>query len=135
MDIKSDIFTNLKQFLAEMEAEEQLSSLRLNVMTSSAATPSLAAFNNRGTRGRSRGRARGSTRPQVQKRTFCKTCYEGERGKSTYLFHNTEEYNCPSRLKLNTLANEILPPEVLEYEQETEESETDATQVEMHNYR
>ena len=87
MDIKSDIFTNLKEFLAEIEAAEQLSSLRLSVMTSSIATPPLAAFNNRGTRGRSRGRARGSTRPQNQKRTFCKTCYEGERGRFTYLSH------------------------------------------------
>ena len=48
MDIKSDIFTNLKEFLAEMEAAEQLSLLRLNAMTSSAASPSLAAFNTRG---------------------------------------------------------------------------------------
>merc|ERR1711867_325424 len=92
-------------------------------------TPSLAAFNNRGARGRSRGRARGSSRPQTQRRTFCKTCYEGEKGRSTYLSHNNEDYNCPSRVKLNTLTDEILPPEVLEYEQETEESETDVTQV------
>ena len=53
MDIKSDIFTNLKQFLAEMETEEQLSSLRLSVMSPSSDTPSLAAFNNRGAQGRS----------------------------------------------------------------------------------
>ena len=99
-------------------------------MTSAAATLSLAAFNSRGGRGRSRGRARGNTRPQAQRRTFCRTCYEGEKGRSTYLSHNAEEYNCPSKIKLNTLADDVLPPEVLEFEQETEESETDATQVE-----
>merc|ERR1712101_60040 len=109
----------------EMEAEEQLASLRLSVMTTSSETPSLAAFNNRGARGRSRGRARASTRPPTQRRTFCKTCYEGEKGRSTYLSHNAEEYNCPSKVKLNALADEILPPEVLEYEQEIEESGSD----------
>merc|ERR1712237_54901 len=102
-------------------------------MTSSTTSPTLAAFNAKGTRGRSRGRARSIPRPQYQKRLFCKTCYEGERGKTTYLSHNTEEYNCPSKGKLNTLTDETLPPEVLEYEQETEESETDATQVEIPN--
>ena len=53
MDIKTDIFTNLKEFLAEMEAAEQLSSLRLNALMSSTASPTLAALNARGTRGRS----------------------------------------------------------------------------------
>merc|ERR1711873_246554 len=72
MDIKSDIFTNLKQFIAEMEAEEQLSALRLNTMTSST-EPSLAAFTQRGGRGRSRARSRGTTRPQPQ-RQFCRSC-------------------------------------------------------------
>ena len=69
-------------------------------------------------------------RPQAQRRTFCRTWYEGEKGRSTYLSHNAEEYNCPSKIKLNTLADDVLPPEVLEFEQETEESETDTTQVE-----
>ena len=50
-DIKNDIFINLKQFLTEMEAEEQLASLRLNAISTSSETPSLAAFNNRGARG------------------------------------------------------------------------------------
>ena len=111
-----------------MEAEEQLASLRLNAVSTSSETPSLAAFNNRGARGRSRGRARGSSRPQNQRRTFCKTCYEGEKGRSTYLSHSNEDYNCPSRVKLNTLTDDI-PPEVLEYEQETEESESEVAQV------
>ena len=52
MDIKSDIFTNLKEFITEMESAEQLSSLRLNAVTSPPTT--LAALNVRG-RGRSRG--------------------------------------------------------------------------------
>ena len=127
-DIKNDIFINLKQFLTEMEAEEQLASLRLNAVSTSLETPSLAAFNNRGARGRSRGRARGSSRPQNQGRTFCKTCYEGEKGRSTYLSHSKEDYNCPSRVKLNTLTDDI-PPEVLDYEQETGESESEVVQV------
>ena len=127
-DIKNDIFINLKQFLTEMEAEEQLASLRLNAVSTSSETPSLAAFNNRGARGRSRGRARGSSRPQNQRRTFCKTCYEGEKGRSTYLSHSNEDYNCPSRVKLNTLTDDI-PPEVLDYEQETGESESEVVQV------
>merc|ERR1711895_351669 len=104
------------------------SALRLNTMTSST-EPSLAAFTQRGGRGRSRARSKGTTRPQPQ-RKFCRTCYEGEKGRSTYLSHNAEEYNCPSKIKLNALADDVLPAEVLEYEQETEESETDATQVE-----
>ena len=56
-----------------------------------------------------------------------------KKGRSTYLSHNIEEYNCPSKVKLNTLTDEYIPPEVLVYEQETEESETDATQVEVPN--
>merc|ERR1711895_168186 len=103
------------------------SALRLNTMTSST-EPSLAAFTQRGGRGRSRARSRGTTRPQTQ-RKFCRTCYEGEKGRSTYLSHNAEEYNCPSKVKLNALADEILPPEVLEYEQEIEESGSDDAQV------
>jgi len=127
-DLKSDIFTNLKQFLTEMEAEEQLASMNLSAMSTTSETPSLAAFTYRGARGRPRGRARASTRPPTQRRTFCKTCYEGEKGRSTYLSHNSEEYNCPSKVKLNALADEILPPEVLEYEQEIEESGSDNAQ-------
>ena len=114
MDIKSDIFTNLKEFISEMEAAEQLSSIRLNALTSSTASPTLAALNARGTRGRSRGRARGIPRPQFQKRNFCKTCYEGERGKTIYLSHNTDDFNCPTKVKLNTMSEEALPPEVIE---------------------
>ena len=53
MDIKSDIFTNLKEFISEMEAAEQLSSIRLKALTSSTASLTLAALNARGTRGRS----------------------------------------------------------------------------------
>ena len=47
--------------------------------------------------------------------------------------HNTDDFNCPSKVKLNTLSDEALPPEVIEYEQEQEESEADSTQVEVTN--
>ena len=50
MDIKSDIFTNIKEFITEMDSVEQLSSLKLNAVTSPPTT--LAAINVRG-RGRS----------------------------------------------------------------------------------
>ena len=63
MDIKSDIFTNLKGFITEMENAEQLSSLRLNTLTSPPASTTLAVLNVKG-RGRSRGRAQGIPRPQ-----------------------------------------------------------------------
>ena len=49
MDIKSDIFTNLKEFITEMESAEQLSSLRLNALMSPQASTTLAALNVRGT--------------------------------------------------------------------------------------
>ena len=49
MDIKSDIFTNLKEFITEMESAEQLSSLRLNAVTSPSNSTTLAALDVRGT--------------------------------------------------------------------------------------
>ena len=59
--------------------------------------------------------------------------YNEERGKTTYLSHNTEDFNCPTRLKLNTMADEVLPQEVFENEQDQEESKADSTQVEIAN--
>ena len=101
MDIKTDIFNNLKEFIGEMEGAEQLASLRLQTSHQTAVaastSPTLAAFST----ARS-ARGRGIPQPQPIKRTFCKTCYENEKGKSTYLSHNTNEYNCPTKLKLNT---------------------------------
>ena len=47
--------------------------------------------------------------------------------------HKTDNFNCPSKVKLNTFTDELLPTEVLQYEQKTEESEMDTTQVEVMN--
>ena len=112
MNIKTDIFNNIKEFLKDMDDAEQLASLRLSSSSGTAQTSSsLAAFST--TRpARPRGAGRGIPQPQPIKKIFCKTCYENERGKSTYLSHNTNAYNCPTKLKLNTIMDEMLPPEV-----------------------
>ena len=47
--------------------------------------------------------------------------------------HNTNDFSCPGKVKLKNLSDEALPPEVIKYEQELEESETDSTQVEVTN--
>ena len=112
-------------FITEIESAEQLSSFRLQSLTLPPVSTTLAAFTS--TRpARSRGRPRGIPRPQTSKQTytFCKTCYEGERGKSTYLSHNTEEYNCPTKVKLNIIVEELLPQEVIKHESDQEEAES-----------
>ena len=106
-----------------MEAAEQLAAMRLSSGTATGGTAaSLAAFSTARTV-RSRGRGRGIPQPQTLKPTFCKTCYNNEKGKSTYLSHSTDAYNCPTKVKLNTMVEELLPPEVRE--QETEQEITD----------
>ena len=45
--------------------------------------------------------------------------------------HNTEDYGCPTKLKLNTMADKLLPQEVLENETDQEESEVVSTQVDI----
>ena len=42
-----------------------------------------------------------------------------------YVSHNTNEYNCPRKIKLNTMVEELLPPKVREqktYQDLTEDS-------------
>merc|ERR1711867_9809 len=121
MDIKTDIFNNIKEFQSEMEAAEQLAAIRLSGTPTATTAASLAAISSsRPTRGR--GRGRGIPQPQaVRTRTFCKTCYENDKGRSIYLSHVTDAHNCPTKLKLNTIVDQLLPPEVLEHEQEQDD--------------
>lgn len=121
MDIKTDIFNNIKEFQSEMEAAEQLAAIRLSGTPTATTAASLAAISSsKPTRGR--GRGRGIPQPQaVRTRTFCKTCYENDRGKSIYLSHLTDAHNCPTKLKLNTIVDQLLPPEVIEHEQEQDD--------------
>ena len=87
MDIETDIFNNIKEFLSEMETAEQLAALRLHssgaatAATAVTASTSLAAFST-AKAARPRGRERGIPQPQPTKCTFCKTYYKNERGKS-----------------------------------------------------
>ena len=60
---------------------------------------------------------------------FCKTCYDNEKGKSTYLSHPTDGYNCPTKIKLNVMVEELLPPEVLEEEASQETTDNTSSQV------
>ena len=62
-----------------------------------------------------RGRGRGRRFVQAR-RPFYKSCYDGDKGKSTYLSHNTSNTRCPIRLQLSAFTEEHLPPEVLESE-------------------
>ena len=121
MDIKTDIFNNIKEFQSEMEAAEQLAAIRLSGTPTATTDASLAAIaSSRPTRGR--GRGRGIPQPQpVRNRTFCKSCYENDKGRSIYLSHVTDAHNCPTKLKLNTIVDQLLPPEVTEYEQEQDD--------------
>ena len=43
-----------------------------------------------------------------------------------YLSHNTEAYNCPMKIKLNTMVEELLPPEVREQETDQDLTEDSA---------
>ena len=87
---------------------------------------SLAAFGqSRFTPPQYRGRARGYSQPtrggfpqqnrggfSQTRRPFCKTCYDANRGKDTYLTHTTTHPSCPSRQQFSSL--EAYPQEVLE---------------------
>ena len=129
MDIKTDIFNNIKEFQSKMEAAEQLAAIRLSGTPTASTAASLAAFASAKTT-RARGRGRGIPQPQpIRTRTFCKTCYENEKGKSTYLSHLTDAYNCPTKLKLNTMVDQLLPPEVLEQEDDQETADDTSSQV------
>ena len=107
-----------------MEAAEQLAAIRLSGTPTATTAASLAAFaSSKPTR--ARGRGRGIPQPQpIRTRTFCKTCYENEKGKSTYLSHLTDAYNCPTKIKLNTIVDELLPPEILEQEDDQTPDDT-----------
>ena len=57
MDIKTDIFNNIKEFQSEMEAAEQLAAIRLSGKPAGGTAASLAAFASaKNTRARGRGR-------------------------------------------------------------------------------
>ena len=43
--------------------------------------------------------------------------------------HLTDAYNCPTKLKLNTMVEELLPPEVLEQEHNQETTDNGSSQV------
>merc|ERR1712240_837488 len=53
--------------------------------------------------------------------------YENDRGRSIYLSHVTDAYNCPTKLKLNTIVDQLLPPEVIEHELEQDDQTADET--------
>ena len=125
MDLRTNIFNNVKKFIQELDTVEQLHSMRLYTDLPQGATsqnsPTLPAFNS--TRGqRQRGRGRGVPQPsRSARRSFCKVCYDSDKGKSIYLSHESTDTRCPTRIALNTLADETLPPEVLQAEMEDNE--------------
>ena len=128
MDIKTDIFNNIKEFQAEMEAAEQLAALRVSGTPTAA---SLAAISS-SRPPRARGRGRGIPQPQaVRTRTFCKTCYDNDRGRSVYLSHITDAQNCPTKLKLNTIVDQLLPPEVVEHELDEDDQTAEETESQV----
>merc|ERR1711867_67122 len=131
MDIKTDIFNNIKEFQSEMEGAEQLAAIRLSGTPTATTDASLAAISSsRPTRGR--GRGRGIPQPQpVRNRTFCKTCYENDRGRSIYLSHVTDAQNCPTKLKLNTIVDQLLPPEIVEHELDEDDQTGDETESQV----
>ena len=60
---------------------------------------------------KARGRGRAGSQPR---RPLCKTCYEAEKGRSTYVLHNIVDLRCPSRIQYSAI-NEYYPDEVVEY--------------------
>ena len=126
MDLRTDIFNNIKRFLSELDAAEQLHSIRLQTDLPPGATsqnsPTLAAFNSTRNQ-RQRGRGPGIPQPSCTvRRTFCKVCYEADKGRSIYLSHEAADSRCPTRITLNTIADEALPPEVIQAEEEPDDN-------------
>ena len=105
-----------------------MESLAVSYPSSYPAPTSLAAFStNRFPPPQFRGRGRGNqqyTRGgnfqqnrggfSQSRRPFCRTCYDGNRGKDTYLSHVTNNPGCPSRQQFGSM--EPYPLEVLEAE-------------------
>ena len=118
MDIKTDIFNNVKKFLSDLDAAEQLNSLRLTTaQTTDQPALLLSAFTTtRNIHRQTRGQSRGRGLPTPQKQTFCKVCYDNEKGKSTYLSHTTESNTWPTRAQLNAIVDKYFLQEVLEQE-------------------
>ena len=128
MDFKADILVNIPKFLEEMEEKEQLSALKVE-------TASLAAFQ-AGGRGAWRGNysggagafaargyppgglgrgfgrgAQGSPRPPNQasgkdKKAFCWSCWDKDKGRSVYNSHNMGDKACPTGSYLGNVATE-----------------------------
>ena len=128
MDFKADILVNIPKFLEEMEEKEQLSALKVE-------TASLAAFQTGGRgswrgnysggagafaargyppggfgRGSGRG-AQGGTRPSIQagakdKKTFCWSCWDKDKGKSVYNSHHMGDKACPTGSHLGNVSTE-----------------------------
>ena len=128
MDFKADILVNIPKFLEEMDEKEQLSALRVE-------TTSLAAFQTGG-RGSGKGNfrggagafaargyppgglgrgfgkgAQGGIKPPNQpglkeKKIFCWSCWDKDKGRSVYNSHNMGEKTCPTGSHLGNVAAE-----------------------------
>ena len=84
MDLKTDIFNNIRKFIEELNNAKKLNALRVltaGISLASTATglPSLAALAIVSNCSRGRGRGRGSS--TAQRRLFYKNCYDNNRGK------------------------------------------------------
>ena len=84
MDLKTDIFNNIKKFIEELNNAEQLNALRvqtagISLAATAAGSPSLAALAIVSNRSRGRGRGRGSS--TAQRWLLCKNCHDNTRGK------------------------------------------------------
>ena len=119
MDLKTDIFNNIRKFIEELNNAKKLNALRvlragISLAAIAAGSPSLAAFAIGSNCSRGRGRGRDSS--TAQRRLFCKNCYDNNHGKSIYLSHQSTDARCPTRLQLNAIVDNVLPPEVEEQE-------------------
>ena len=60
----------------------------------------------------SRGRARGRGFVQPSRRTFCRTCYDADKGKSVFYSHNMSDARCPIRMQLSAISDDFMPADM-----------------------
>ena len=118
MDFKTDILVNVPKFMEELEEKEQLLALRTDPASLAAFRTDYGRGSFRGATGAPpsrRGSGRGSQgsgrtanqQSSKDKKSFCRSCWEKDKGRSIFNSHNAGDKHCPTASSLgNVAANE-----------------------------